>query len=169
MSEKRCPRCEETKPLDSFGITRRKRAGGFVNRHQTYCKPCRVQMQTERDRRGGPAKVELRAMRRRAKLRKKYGITPEQHSRQVRAQGGCCAICGRSLDGLSPQTVHVDHCHATGALRGVLCGPCNVGLGSFRDSEETMQAAIEYLRSGGTWMQSVHSEPGSAKLKQVAA
>ncbi|WP_202844768.1 endonuclease VII domain-containing protein [Luteimonas sp. SJ-9] len=89
------------------------------------------------------------------KLRKNYGITPEQHKRQIAGQGGKCAICQCGLADLSPQSVHVDHCHASGTLRGVLCGSCNVGLGSFRDSEQFLLRAITYLRAGGVW---IHAE-----------
>lgn len=166
MSDKACPRCGEVKAIECFGLKRRQLVSGVVQIRQSYCKQCRVQMQAKHEKANPDA---TKAMRRKVKLKRNYGITPEQHSQQVRSQGECCAICKRSLAGLSPQTIHVDHCHATGALRGVLCGPCNVGLGAFRDSEETMLAAIAYLRAGGTWVQSVHSEPGSAKVKQVAA
>lgn len=148
MIEKRCPRCNETKSIDDFGTTRRKYASGVRVRPQAYCKACRVAKQTAWDR-ANPEK--LRDLRRRVKLRKNYGITPDQHAAQLATQGGLCAICGRKLDGLSRQTVHVDHCHGTGQLRGILCGSCNTGLGNFRDSESNLIAAIEYLRAGGVW------------------
>lgn len=150
MSEKRCPRCTETKAIDCFGLTSRVLAGGRKVIRQTYCKACRVAMQVERDKANPDA---LSVARRRMKLRRNYGITPEQHAAQISRQGGDCAICKRALAGLSPQTVHVDHCHATGALRGILCGPCNTGLGNFRDSEASLMSAIEYLRAGGAWTQ----------------
>lgn len=58
-------------------------------------------------------------------------------------QNGCCAICKRheSVTG----TLHLDHCHDDGKLRGLLCADCNKGLGFFRDSPENLVAASEYL------------------------
>jgi transcription elongation factor Elf1 len=167
---KLCRRCGEHKSIDCFGITRRRTLAAFVPRRQPYCKSCRVRLQTERDRRGGDAAVKLKQLRRRMKLRRNYGITPEEHAAQLERQQYNCAICSRSLVGLSPQTIHVDHCHVTGNLRGILCGPCNTGIGNFRESETAMLAAIAYLRTGGSWSQSVRAVPGSsANIKAIAA
>lgn len=53
-------------------------------------------------------------------------------------QGGKCAICK------APAT-SLDHCHTSGAIRGMLCQNCNLGLGLFGDSPDNLRAAIEYL------------------------
>jgi hypothetical protein len=70
---------------------------------------------------------------------RKYGLTVEQ-LREVLAPGRC-AICGRT------DRLHVDHCHETGQVRGLLCDSCNAGLGRFRDDEARLIAAANYLRS----------------------
>lgn len=57
-------------------------------------------------------------------------------------QGGRCAICGREL---LDEDAHLDHCHRTGEVRGVLCRACNHGLGNFGDSVPTLRRAIKYL------------------------
>ena len=73
-------------------------------------------------------------------LRFYYDLTEEEYRSMVDAQKGCCAICGDSLD-----DPHIDHCHKKEIIRGVLCHHCNVALGSFRDSTENLQKAINYL------------------------
>lgn len=58
-------------------------------------------------------------------------------------QGGGCAICGTA-----PKTrrLNIDHCHATGQVRGLLCPRCNRGLGWFRDRIDLLHGAAVYLR-----------------------
>src|SRR5512135_652614 len=75
-------------------------------------------------------------------LKIKYGISLAQYNAMHGAQGGACAICRRDDGG----TLHVDHCHATNRVRGLLCSKCNAGLGCYGDDEELMLKAIEYLR-----------------------
>lgn len=72
--------------------------------------------------------------------------TKSGHSRDVRdallkLQGGCCAICQEPC-----ADPCLDHCHATNALRGVLCRNCNLGLGYFRDEPDRLLAAVDYLQ-----------------------
>ena len=57
------------------------------------------------------------------------------------SQGGKCAICGYAL-----YRPHIDHDHATGRVRAILCHLCNVGLGSFKDNPEALERAAEYVR-----------------------
>ena len=79
--------------------------------------------------------------RRRAALRYKYGLTPEQYESMRDAQSGRCAIC----DEAPQRTLAVDHDHVTGKVRGLLCARCNLGIGYFRDDERILSAAITYL------------------------
>ena len=79
---------------------------------------------------------------------KQYGIDGPEYDRMLHDQGGVCAICK------SPSTgdkrggrFHVDHCHTTGKVRGLLCLSCNHGLGKFKDSTESLKRAIEYLNA----------------------
>jgi hypothetical protein len=55
-----------------------------------------------------------------------------------------CDICGGNGSEFK-KGMHIDHCHSTGALRGVLCHSCNVGIGLFKDDISLMQKAMEYL------------------------
>ena len=75
------------------------------------------------------------------------GLTLEDYDTMLAGQGGGCAICGNheSGDKRTPR-FHVDHCHATGVVRGLLCSSCNLGLGKFADSPERLERAALYLR-----------------------
>ena len=77
-------------------------------------------------------------------LEETYGITEGEYERLLSSQGGGCAICGNP-----PKTrrLAVDHCHKTGAVRGLLCKSCNRGLAYYYDRPERFDKAAEYLRS----------------------
>ena len=62
-------------------------------------------------------------------------------------QGGKCAIC--KSNNPHDKTWHKDHDHLTGRVRGVLCKPCNIGLGHFKDDIKRLRAAIRYLARPG--------------------
>lgn len=80
---------------------------------------------------------------RRTYLKRTHGITPEQYDQQLAAQRGVCAICEQPpRDDIS---LHVDHDHATGARRGLLCFRCNNALGDFGDDGERIAQAAAYL------------------------
>lgn len=74
----------------------------------------------------------------------KRGITRELFAEALRRQGNVCAICDQPFEGQS----HIDHDHATGVFRGVLCPRCNMALGLFRDSLRALYSAIDYLCCG---------------------
>jgi hypothetical protein len=61
----------------------------------------------------------------------------------VDAQDGKCDICKTKF--LDKKRTHIDHCHATGEIRGVLCQPCNHAIGLFKDNIETIKNALSYL------------------------
>lgn len=79
-----------------------------------------------------------------ARLRLRYGIGIEAYDALLRAQSGCCAICGKEPKG---RRLAVDHDHSTKHVRGLLCGPCNRGIGYLSDSPERLRRAIAYLGS----------------------
>lgn len=77
-------------------------------------------------------------------LRKKYGITLIEYNQMLESQNGVCKICEKS--GLnSSGNLHVDHCHTTNKVRGLLCARCNIALGNLNDDPELFRKAIKYL------------------------
>lgn len=78
----------------------------------------------------------------------KYGISEIKFQAMLREQAGCCAICGDEFSKAVPM-LHacVDHCHATGKIRGLLCKSCNLGIGRLKDSPIRLQKAISYLEN----------------------
>lgn len=85
-----------------------------------------------------------------AKRRYTHGITNEEYVRLLKQQNGVCAICHQPetmVRGGRVQHLSVDHSHATGEVRGLLCVGCNTALGSMKDNEEHLLAAVEYLKN----------------------
>ena len=80
---------------------------------------------------------------RKSHLKRKYGITIADYERMFDEQGGVCAICGEARP--EERTLHVDHDHETGVIRGLLCFRCNNALGDFREEYELFQRAADYL------------------------
>lgn len=74
---------------------------------------------------------------------KRFGLTPDDYEKLLQAQLGCCAICNEPNSFARP--LHVDHCHVSKRIRGLLCGECNTGIGKLGDSAEGVAAALRYL------------------------
>jgi hypothetical protein len=72
------------------------------------------------------------------------GVDPDALCKFYDEHDTTCDICHR--DESETGTLHIDHCHATNALRGLLCKDCNRAIGMFRDSPETLEQAAAYLR-----------------------
>lgn len=92
------------------------------------------------------------AQKRAAHLKREFDLTPEAFQSLLEEQGGGCAICQTKMTGLKERgrrerSLHVDHCHKTKAVRGILCHRCNFGLGHFRDNPALLETAAQYLRS----------------------
>jgi hypothetical protein len=79
--------------------------------------------------------------------RYRHGLSAAEWDALWDAQRGCCAICQRALMIRGKAGLHVDHDHASGAVRALLCGPCNVGLGMFGEDTDRLEAAVRYLRA----------------------
>ena len=69
----------------------------------------------------------------------------ESERREMIEEAGVCALCGDPVQ--ADHNAHIDHCHETKVIRGVLCKLCNNGLGFFRDDVELLKKAIVYLEA----------------------
>ncbi len=78
-------------------------------------------------------------------IEKTYGITSEQYWAIYEAQGGTCYICQRATG--ATKLLAVDHDHATGYVRGLLCGPDNQLIGRLRDNPDALLRGVEYLNN----------------------
>lgn len=82
----------------------------------------------------------------------RYNISLSEAIQMLTLQSGVCKICSVSisLEIGAENSGHVDHCHTTGKVRGILCSQCNTGLGQFKDNVLTLQKAIDYLNETTT-------------------
>jgi hypothetical protein len=155
MNNLRCSRCKEVKDRSNFHPRPSKRGC------TSHCKSCRNTKSKEyhstnresistRKRRNWEKSYrnspEGKRKMREWVLQTKFKITLVEYSRMLDQQEGKCQICGTPPGGKS---LAVDHCHSTGAIRGLLCSKCNTGLGMFKDKQGLLKAAIEYLADHG--------------------
>lgn len=85
--------------------------------------------------------------RSRKHILKQYGLTLEAYEALLARQRNRCAICKSKEPGRNGQSVFaVDHDHVTGQVRGLLCHPCNLALGAFKDDPEIIWTALDYVR-----------------------
>jgi hypothetical protein len=80
-------------------------------------------------------------------IARKYGMSPEEYKNLLSDQNGKCAICSSEVPVGNSKRFHVDHCHKTGVIRGLLCSPCNQMLGYAKDSTVILESALKYLSS----------------------
>ncbi|MEV0493848.1 endonuclease VII domain-containing protein [Streptomyces atratus] len=116
-----CRRCGGIKPHGAWDRNRTASDG-----LSTRCKTCRA--------------IEGRA----GHLQRQYGMTEAERDEMISSQMGICTICPAA------PAMHVDHCHETGRVRGVLCFNCNSAIGKLGDDPDTLRRAIAYLE-GNAW------------------
>lgn len=78
------------------------------------------------------------------RMYKLYGITKDEYNNLITNQENKCLICNKNF---TEKNVHVDHCHTTGKIRGLLCSKCNQGIGLFNESIDLIKKAIIYLEN----------------------
>lgn len=130
-----CNICKEEKCLDDF-VKRNNRSSG----RQPYCKKCHNKKIRE--------KYSTKIMRE-YDLNRSYGISLKEYEEMFETQNGCCKICKTHISSINHKKkkhLCVDHCHETNKIRGLLCDSCNRGLGLFKDSEDVLTSALNYLK-----------------------
>lgn len=162
--KKLCTGCKKVLPVSEFGKSKATKTG-LGHR----CKKCSaakqrarrdaekakdpegyLALQRERQRAWrASAPSEVRKARGRVGLLRGKGVTAEWYEATLMEQGGVCAICKRPESKISSgggiKLLAVDHDHATGLPRGLLCQQCNIGLGALRDDPALLEKAIRYL------------------------
>lgn len=93
-----------------------------------------------------PRLREMRAATvRRNHLKRRFGLTVAEFDRMYADQDGHCAICPKKIEP-SGYGTHVDHDHATGKVRGLLCLGCNTSLGKLKENEDTILSMLAYVQ-----------------------
>lgn len=133
---KRCFGCGVRKPFSEYYRLKRMPDG-----HMTRCKTCSNKTRNE----AFKEKPVDPDTRRKHLLKYKYGVAYEWYEGTLLEQQGGCAICGTTQPAKGRKHLCVDHDHETGAVRGILCSDCNIGLSHFKDDPERMRAAAKYI------------------------
>ena len=134
-----CSHCRLEKPLSEYYITKKKLKSGKIKEHPRYiCKACDRKAKKARDNRTSEERANKH-------LLNKYGITLEEKRQMIIDQNCKCKICPKPLSKDDLSKSHVDHCHETGYIRGVLCSNCNRGIGHLQHDVQILVSATQYL------------------------
>lgn len=79
-------------------------------------------------------------------LKREYGMSLKDYNKLFIKQKEVCAICKVKKLPRYQKNLHVDHCHKTKKIRGLLCWKCNSAIGLFNDNISILLAAIKYLK-----------------------
>ena len=145
-----CHDCQQDKPLSEYYV-HNKATGALYQRcrtcHMERGRKYRASDKGKADHAINKMRPAVRAARTRSSLKhhywREYGLTLEAFDVMLEGQGNKCATCHGppTRDG----RFHVDHCHTTGKVRGLLCHHCNIALGHVKDDPATLQRMIDYL------------------------
>lgn len=141
---KYCKKCKTTKPIEEFRKVFDKSTSTF--RRRSYCRKCDILISSASEKK---KPLHYINKKRDAHRKRKFGLSPEGFKQMQDSQGNKCAICRKEESGRRSKTdvstLSVDHCHATGKIRGLLCNKCNSMLGMIDDDKSILKAAVEYL------------------------
>jgi hypothetical protein len=161
---KQCRDCLKMLPLSDFPRRGGQQAGVLESR----CVSCFRENNRKKARKSYHRKpvVKRTKSNRAVALMRYHGITVEQFDALYAKQGNVCAICGSATE-----KPHVDHCHETDIIRGILCSPCNTAIGLLGDDPDRMRRAAEYVSQTfpPDALRSVPGMPSGAKRNHSAA
>jgi len=142
LIEKQCRVCQEVKPISEYYKVSSNKSG-----YENRCKSCNIAAQKlwannnkekrnaiEKKYRSKPEVIRRRVLQ-------QYGIDETIFQELLAKQKNMCKICEKEFTSMA----HVDHCHTTGIVRGLLCGKCNRGLGMYDDDPNLLRKAADYL------------------------
>lgn len=142
MTTKTCSSCGDDHPATAdFFYRQSNKPDGLTSR----CKKCHNGSVKKWIKRNPKQRV---VYMRRARLRLKYGISEEVYNQMHQDQNGCCALCGRPETKTIRGVVYrlaVDHNHATGKVRALLCNACNNAIGGLQDDPGLLRKAADYI------------------------
>lgn len=139
---KLCPKCGNFKEAFGFALRLKGPRKGHLVAHCKLCMSINQSNLKARD------KTLYERVERNSKYKHKYGITLEDYGRMFAEQGGKCAICFTTSPGVRVRHFQVDHCHKTGAVRGLLCHKCNRAVGLLNDNIDNVRRVAAYLEKG---------------------
>lgn len=140
---KGCSKCKKSKDYSEFHKDKN-RPTGLTN----WCRTCYSEhsysLKSQKRLRSYHNNPENKKRYENNRLKRTYGINLDQYNQMLFNQNCCCAICGKNKTEFKT-SFHVDHCHKTLVIRGLLCFNCNIAIGNFYENIETLKSAIEYL------------------------
>ncbi len=161
--DKVCKECNFIKPIDDFVVDQIR-----LDKRSRICKICQQEKNRDfrknkreyhrawsaKNRAASRARANQWRLNNPEKVREKgymskYGITLADFDNLRISQRFCCKICSAHETQFDSH-LHVDHCHKTGKVRGLLCGPCNKALGLFKDNITSIHNAAEYLEQANS-------------------
>lgn len=131
---KKCFRCKKEKGINEFYYSNKRRG-----KLSSYCKSCCYDYQKNKIQKH---KEHHYSIVRKSRLKREYGITPDDYDSMFKAQNGVCAACGEPSN---DKILSVDHNHITGKTRELLCQPCNLALGSMKESPQKLRLLADYI------------------------